>query len=500
MVEIIRYETVHGIVSGLAGDLSQLCAKYGLKNVCVEELDPDSISHACKKASYIRQWRTHLRLKSVQLMPWANKITYLWYELPYNLARGMLMKELGLLVTKCSRPHQMLARNMASKDDRSCLWSHLGCNGRDDYEHLISGSCEFYFTKLKETGDPVRAEAEFIHNISMERTREFLQPLVLYGGYEEEFRDEVLEDPNIKIDNGMADAVIRDMIVRGDRGAETPEMVKSVSEGPERLERIAINKIKAMCGSDLPEEVIKQIPEPGNRVWDTQTAASPVSCVLGTTRILLGGIKGAQIHRAPTWPNFLCSLSLAAVMETGRIQNSKQYQPPNELSNISFVTMGNVVTVHINNMPVAQAPGPAEVTRVRSVIVGEDTLNTETVSRVVRQDTNRSRTTFLTIRKRTLVTEEHEIALRVKSERTTAKVSRGASRASTSRKKSREDASNMSGSEYDADNEEDPVLPNLALATALNNVAEGCKPEDPGEPASTEVPDTPAGSQEDKEQ
>ena len=37
--------------------------------------------------------------------------------------------------------------------------------------------------------------------------------------------------------------LIRDMVVRGDRGAEAPEMVKSVSEGPERLEQIAINKL-----------------------------------------------------------------------------------------------------------------------------------------------------------------------------------------------------------------------------------------------------------------
>ena len=70
-------------------------------------------------------------------MAWENKIAYLWYELPYNLARGKMMKEVGLLITKSSTPHKMLQRNMKSKDDRSCLWSHLGCPGRDDYEHLV---------------------------------------------------------------------------------------------------------------------------------------------------------------------------------------------------------------------------------------------------------------------------------------------------------------------------------------------------------------------------
>ena len=57
----------------------------------------------------------------------------------------------------------------------------------------------------------------------------------------------------------------------------------------------------------------------------------------------------------------------------------------------------------------------------------------------------------------------------------------------------------MGDSEYDADNEEDPVFPNLALATAMHHVGEGCK-DDHGEPASVEVPDSPAGSQEAKGQ
>ena len=98
-----------------------------------------------------------------------------------------------------------------------------------------------------------------------------------------------------------------------------------------------------------------------------------------------------------------------------------------------------------------------------------------------------------------LVTEEHEVSLRVKSERVSLNVSGGANKASTSRKKSLEDAINLGDSEYDADTEEDPVFPNLALASAEKQVDEGYN-NDQGEPAPADVPDTPNGSQENQEQ
>ena len=293
------------------------------------------------------------------------------------------------------------------KDDRSCLWSHLGCSGRDDYQHLVSGECDYYLTKLKQTGDPVRAEAEFINNISLERAREFSQPLVLYSGGEEEFGDEVLDDAHVYLDNNVANKVITDLVTRGDRNrsVDTPNVVKTVTKDVVRLEQLALDTLREMCGGDLVIDKLELLREPDNRIWSSQMLTSISTKVVGTTRLILGGTRGPNLSIPPSWPDFLVSLARANMAEGAKIRNRKEYVP----LDIKIKNSGTNVTAHINDFPVT-TKGPGHVSRMRTVVTEAETISTEVIERSVKLDKSRNKITTLIIKKKVLVTEKIELS------------------------------------------------------------------------------------------
>ena len=415
IVRLILHETVMGIKSGLAGDLERLCHKYQIHNICLEELDPDTISDACKKASYVKQWRAHLSLKGAPMMPWANKMTYLWYELPYNLARGMMMKEMGLLITKSSAPHMMLRRHMISKEDRSCLWSHLGCSGRDDYDHLVSGDCDYYVTKMRQTGDIVRSEAEFIHFMNLERCREFSQPLVMFGCGEEQLADEILDDLCVTADNTQADKTISEIAARADPLNITGinlTMDKVTTTNPLRLETQAL---KSLSNGDMSISALENCPEPKHKFWANQKMSSLRLIVIGTSRVILGrGGKGTQTP--PTWTSFLASLCQASEMPGARLRSQKQYvvTPPLDLS---VKQVGTGVEAHVNDCVIPiRMHGTA--TRITKSKLGKVEMErTDEVERRHLMDTTKEKIVSLSVTRTFRFSDEVTVVLSKKKSR-----------------------------------------------------------------------------------
>ena len=174
MFRVLLFEIVNKIEGGLASDLSNLSKKYSIPDITQQFVCPEVITKACRDASYWKQWRANLSLRHVPLAPMVGKARHWYHELPYHLSRGVIMLELGLLVTKSTQPHLMLKKNMASKHDRKCLAPM--CSEPDSYSHLVAG-CPFYVTKFNDTGNPVLDNADFIHRVSMERTRVYSQSM-----------------------------------------------------------------------------------------------------------------------------------------------------------------------------------------------------------------------------------------------------------------------------------------------------------------------------------
>ena len=72
-----------------------------------------------------------------------------------------------------TQPHKFLERNIHDLKDRFCLFYPL-CHQQDTYQHLLSGKCRYYTTRLKGIGDPVLDEGNFIDKMSRERAGESL--------------------------------------------------------------------------------------------------------------------------------------------------------------------------------------------------------------------------------------------------------------------------------------------------------------------------------------
>ena len=60
-------------------------------------------------------------MKTLPMIPEAKKYNPWHHEMPYNLARGYSMLNLGLLVFKSTQPHKFRERDMNGPKDRTCL-------------------------------------------------------------------------------------------------------------------------------------------------------------------------------------------------------------------------------------------------------------------------------------------------------------------------------------------------------------------------------------------
>ena len=251
MYRVLMHEIAYDIQGGMADDLRKLSAKYNLRDITIMEVTPDQITEACRKFSYLKQWNKHLELKSLQAIPETKKYKPWHHELPFNLARGYSMLNLGLLVLKTTQPHRFRERDMASPKDRSCLWPM--CSGRDEWSHLVNNECDFYSSKFVSTGDEIMDVCVFIQKINLERTKIFKTPLVIFGGGE--FANDIvansvtdLADPDIR--NNLSDKMITDQVLKSDlnRGLipdpSVVKITKLISSEVPRLDVLCARAIK----------------------------------------------------------------------------------------------------------------------------------------------------------------------------------------------------------------------------------------------------------------
>ena len=320
MYRVLLYEIVHDIKGGLAEDLTNLCRKYQLRDVCRVELDPKVITRNCKQESYRRQWREHLMLKSVPMMITADKVRYTFYEYPDNLSRALIMKELGLLVLKTMQPYRFLERNMSNPKDRSCIWAPLCTDSLDTIDHLRL--CPYYSTKFKELSDPVLAEAVFLDQISKERNRRFSQPMILFGS-ESECYDEILDNPNIRFEGKHSDKIIIDLAVKGEGGMRLREGV-TIPRITKTKEKI-VSKLVNLCVTKLRKVNLNPsaLSNPSAEWWLTHHLLT-TKCLVSSQSQVMSGPRGKKLT-PPSWKEFVTSLKRSLHVEGSKLRNNKSF-------------------------------------------------------------------------------------------------------------------------------------------------------------------------------
>ena len=319
MYRVVLYEIVNNVKGGLAEDLSRLCSKYQLRDLCLTELDPAVITRNCRQESYRRQWREHLTLKSVPMMLTADKVRFTFYEYPENLSRALIMKELGLLVLKTMQPHKFLERNMSSPKDRSCIWAPLCVDSLDDLQHLRC--CPYYTTKYKEDRDPVLAEAVFLDAISRERSRKFAQPMILFGS-DHECYDEILDEPSIKYSNKLADKVLANLAIRSDpvnsRDINSVKMFKTNVKEVVSLVKMCVDVIKS------DSSALNLInPNLNCGWWLSHLASTTKMQVMGWARILPKSRNQQLIPK--TYSDFITSIKRTIHTVGSVVRNNKEF-------------------------------------------------------------------------------------------------------------------------------------------------------------------------------
>ena len=373
MYRLLLHEIAFKIEGGLAQDLSCLSRKYGIGDITEEFVDPEVISRACKQASYVKIWTEHLTLRHVPLMITANKQAALYHEMPWHLSRGMVMLDLGLLVTKCSQPHLMLRRNMAHKADRSCL--HPFCDQRDEWSHLLAG-CPFYSSKLdNEHPNPTLAVAEHIHRLNMERIRLFSQSLVLFGDGEELLANVALDSDYVtKSANVYSRKNLVDLVTKFDGLGPEPETKVDRCEFQDRVSRLdqmSLNVVRNM--------EIRVLPYPDRHGWQHSTANTARCSVTASCSLIRGsglgsGKRAVKADRSRTWPQFLDELHSSVTIDESKLRSAKQYHSVTMSDNIK-VTLR--ISAHMNEVEI-MGPSSRAAATVTMLVSSKEALRSET--------------------------------------------------------------------------------------------------------------------------
>ena len=321
---LLLNEIVNKTENGLAQDLANLCQKYGLTNILERYVSPEVITKRCKEVSYWKQWKANLTLRTVPLAALADKQTHWFHELPYNLSRGMVMLHLGLLLLKTQQPHMILRRNMAHKDDRTCLAEM--CGESDSWQHMLDG-CPFFVTRLVDTGNPVLDTAKFIDNLSAERLRRYGQGLVMFGNGEHELANTLLDSEDALTPNNKAREWAKEILTRFDNSQNLRSTGVPVSKV---LQKRVIVTLSQACIKSL------------QRVMDAESgrlsAVPPVHggwqyCSAYTTKVLAAGSQGVmrgesaksqKREKTVTWEEFRSSIESAVVTKGSKLRSCKR--------------------------------------------------------------------------------------------------------------------------------------------------------------------------------
>ena len=106
IVRVLMQEIANGIKTGLAGELEQTCIMYGIPNICLHFLNPNTINFYVKRYSYNLQWRKHMELRSLPLVIHPGKALNWHHHYPYAQGRAYQLYELRLLVLKDTKEWQ----------------------------------------------------------------------------------------------------------------------------------------------------------------------------------------------------------------------------------------------------------------------------------------------------------------------------------------------------------------------------------------------------------
>ena len=88
---------------------------YGLPNICLHYLDPNTIEYYVKRYSYNLQWQKHMELRSLPLVDHPGKANNWHHHYPYAQGRAYQLYELGLLVLKDTVPGAAPGRQTVSQ-------------------------------------------------------------------------------------------------------------------------------------------------------------------------------------------------------------------------------------------------------------------------------------------------------------------------------------------------------------------------------------------------
>ena len=118
-----------------------------------------------------------LLLKSVPIIVNTRKVLHQHHMFNTMEARAITCFNTGNLVFKDWNPHKFTGKHAG---DRWCLFSV--CEGRDSYYH-VRFECKLYTTKYRDTGDPVKDNADFLVKLDQERIKRWKLPLIVVSGY-----------------------------------------------------------------------------------------------------------------------------------------------------------------------------------------------------------------------------------------------------------------------------------------------------------------------------
>ena len=373
MYRVILHEIVNKVKGGFAEDLSALSRKYNIPDITERFVCPDVITKACRESSYWRQWKVNLTLRNVPLSLTVEKQRAWYHELPYDLSRGMVLLDLGLLVFKTTQPHLMLQRNMASMSDRSCLWQQ--CDKLDSWSHLKEG-CPFYVTKYIDSGNPVLDTAQFIKRLSAERIRNHAQSLVLYGDGEEHLADVLLDDYNAKHQNSRAREDMAELAVRFDNSEHLTRNGETIQTVREAVSCASLSQLSARA-LHRPDWAPPS-SAPTHSTWNSCTAHTR-GCVVTAMSSIIKSSSGGQASsrrdrdKHVSWSSFQANIVSAISTPGSKLRSSKEViimDPNTDIAKFAVVNGDVRIEVFNNDVSLGES-NPGGQSHVKEVKKGQ---------------------------------------------------------------------------------------------------------------------------------
>ena len=183
MIEEIKLDQKGGIME----DVTNLCNKYSLPNVIFHWIEEEKVNMAVQDMSRRRVFLTVGMLKSVPMIPHAQKRRLMpdhWTFGPME-SRAITAFNTGHLVFRGTKPFKFKGRYAGSK---TCLYDL--CNSKDTL-YRVMWHCEWYRRdgiipkdKVRETGRNVSKDlAEYLIKLHEFRMKKWNQPLIIIEGW-----------------------------------------------------------------------------------------------------------------------------------------------------------------------------------------------------------------------------------------------------------------------------------------------------------------------------